>query len=206
MHFTITSLYVVCVHSGHPPCQSEGRRFAVGASGLLGNGCLAHPSLHRSLSRIRVKCSPSCWSITGLPCPSLTRSGIPISEFLPENDVQSLLFRQRMGAIRREAFYRNKIMSKAVPSAVHAIPSVPRSGHLFLFCNQSRNRLKNYSGMATDFGFARNDWNGVASAGRKRKLKAIESGSPTRNSRCFWEGLIWREPERKIGIDTKEKT
>jgi hypothetical protein len=95
VHFTITSLYVVCVHSGLPPCQSECRRFAVGASGLLGTGCLAHPSLHRSLSRIRVKCSPSCWSIAGLPCPSLTRSGIPISEFLPENDVQSLLFRQK---------------------------------------------------------------------------------------------------------------
>jgi hypothetical protein len=29
-----------------------------------------------------------------------------------------------MGVIRREAFYRNKIMSNAVPSAVHAIPSV----------------------------------------------------------------------------------
>src|ERR1700693_1067986 len=66
--------------------------------------------------------------------------------------------------------------------------------------------LKYYSGMATDFGFARNDWNGVASAGRKKRLKAIESGSPTRNSRCFWEGLIWREPEQKIGTDTKKKT
>jgi hypothetical protein len=30
-----------------------------------------------------------------------------------------------MGVIRREAFfYRNKIMSNAVPSAVHTIPSV----------------------------------------------------------------------------------
>jgi hypothetical protein len=27
-----------------------------------------------------------------------------------------------------------------------------------------------------------------------------------RNSRCFWEGLIWREPERKIGVDTKKNT
>ena len=64
---------------------------------------------------------------------------------------------------------------------------------------------KYYFGMATDFGFARNGWSGVASAGRTKKLKATESGSPTRNSRCFWEGLIWREPERKIGIDTKKK-
>jgi hypothetical protein len=66
--------------------------------------------------------------------------------------------------------------------------------------------LKYYSGTATDFGFARNGWRGVASAGRKRRLKATESGSPTRNSRCFWEELIWREPELKIGIDTKKKT
>jgi hypothetical protein len=66
--------------------------------------------------------------------------------------------------------------------------------------------LKYYSGTATDFGFAQNGWSGVASAGRKKRLKATESGSPTRNSRCFWEGLIWREPERKIGIDTKKKT
>src|SRR5258707_638400 len=65
---------------------------------------------------------------------------------------------------------------------------------------------KYYSGTATDYGFARNDCSGVASAGRKRRLKATESGSPMRNSCCFWEGLIWREPERKIGIDTKKKT
>src|SRR3984957_12480569 len=65
--------------------------------------------------------------------------------------------------------------------------------------------LKYCSGPATDYGFARNGWSGVASAGRKRRLKATESGSPTRNSRCFWEGLIWREPELKIGIDTKKK-
>jgi len=52
----------------------------------------------------------------------------------------------------------------------------PRSGHLFLFCNQSRNRLKYYSGTATDFGFAQNGWSGVASTGRKRRLKATESG------------------------------
>jgi hypothetical protein len=65
---------------------------------------------------------------------------------------------------------------------------------------------KYYFGMATDFGFARNGWSGVASAGRKKRLKATESGSPTRNSRCFWAGLIWRERERKIGIDTKKKT
>ena len=64
---------------------------------------------------------------------------------------------------------------------------------------------KCYSGTATDFGFAQNGWSGVASAGRKRRLRATESGSPMRNSRCFWEGLIWREPERKIGIDTKKK-
>jgi hypothetical protein len=38
--------------------------------------------------------------------------------------------------------------------------------------------LKYYSGMATDFGFARNDWNGVASAGRKRKLKATGQAHP----------------------------
>src|SRR6476619_7289397 len=66
--------------------------------------------------------------------------------------------------------------------------------------------LKYYSGMATDFGFARSGWRGVASAGPKRRLKASESGSPMRNSRCFWEGLISREPERKIGIATKKKT
>src|SRR6516225_7343519 len=66
--------------------------------------------------------------------------------------------------------------------------------------------LKYYSGTATDFGFARNGWSGVASAGRKRRLRATESGSPMRNSRCFWEGLIWSEPERKIGTATKKKT
>src|SRR4029077_20421641 len=65
--------------------------------------------------------------------------------------------------------------------------------------------LKYYSGMATDFGFAQNGWSGVASVGRKRRLKATESGSPMRNSRCFWEGLICREPELKIGIATKKK-
>src|SRR6476660_4253771 len=64
--------------------------------------------------------------------------------------------------------------------------------------------LKYCSGMVTDFGFAQNDWSGVASAGRKRRLKATESDSPMRSSRCFWEGLIWREPELKIGIDTKK--
>jgi hypothetical protein len=66
--------------------------------------------------------------------------------------------------------------------------------------------LKYYSGTATDFGFAQNGWRGVASAGRKRRLKATESGSRMRNSRCFWEELIWRKPEPKIGIDTKKKT
>src|SRR5271166_1646710 len=64
---------------------------------------------------------------------------------------------------------------------------------------------KYYSGTATDFGFVQNGWSGVASTGRKRRLRASESGSPRRNSPCFWEGLIWREPERKIGIATKKK-
>jgi hypothetical protein len=36
--------------------------------------------------------------------------------------------------------------------------------------------LKYYSGMATDFGVAQNGWSGVASAGRKRRLKVSESG------------------------------
>src|ERR1700722_5867571 len=66
--------------------------------------------------------------------------------------------------------------------------------------------LKYYSGTATDYGFARNGWRGVALAGRERRLKATESGSPTRNWRCFWGGLIWRKPGRKIGTDTKKKT
>src|SRR6516165_5484568 len=65
---------------------------------------------------------------------------------------------------------------------------------------------KYYSGTATDFGFVQNGWSGVASAGPKRSLRATKSGSPMRNSRCFWEGLIWREPERKIGTATKKKT
>jgi hypothetical protein len=53
---------------------------------------------------------------------------------------------------------------------------------------------------------ASNGWSGGASAGREMRTKATESGSHTRNWRCFWEGLIWRKLELKIGIDTKKKT
>jgi hypothetical protein len=56
----------------------------------------------------------------------------------------------------------------------------PRSDHLFYSATNRGIGLKYYSGMATDFGFARNGWSGVASAGRKRRLEPTESGSPTR--------------------------
>src|SRR6266436_2558175 len=80
-------------------------------------------------------------------------------------------------------------------------------GAAICFCSATNRVIgsRYCSGTATDYGFARNDWSGVASAGRQKRLKATESDSPMRNSRCFWEGLIWREPELKIGTDKKKK-
>ena len=42
----------------------------------------------------------------------------------------------------------------------------PLSGHLYLFCNAQRNRLKFFFGTEPDFGCARNDYPKGASLGR----------------------------------------
>jgi len=49
----------------------------------------------------------------------------------------------------------------------------PLSGHVFLFCNGQRNRLKLVSGMAVVCGCARKDWRRENFAGRK--LAAIRT-------------------------------
>jgi transposase len=59
----------------------------------------------------------------------------------------------------------------------------PLSGHVFLFSNAQRNRLKLLF------------W-----AGLKRKARKAKSPSATKNSCCFWAVSIWRRPVVAHGI------
>jgi predicted RNA-binding Zn ribbon-like protein len=59
----------------------------------------------------------------------------------------------------------------------------PLSGHLFLFTNRTRTRLKAWCGMAADYGCARSVWSEVAFSGRRRK-RLIACRCGPKNWRC----------------------
>ena len=82
----------------------------------------------------------------------------------------------------------------------------PRSGHLFLFCNQSRNRLKilfwDGNGLwvcAKRLERGRFSWPREETQGDRVRLTHEELT-------LLLGGIDLERPERKIGIDTKKKT
>ena len=54
----------------------------------------------------------------------------------------------------------------------------PLSGHIFLFCNAQRNRLKLL------FWYARSVWRRAASGGPRQRAKKVKSPSAMKNSCC----------------------
>src|SRR6266481_5659653 len=58
-----------------------------------------------------------------------------------------------------------------------------------------------YSGTAAAYGFARNDYQRAASAGRVRTKSKCGLASATRNWRCSWVGSKWGGRGAKTGIE-----
>jgi transposase len=66
----------------------------------------------------------------------------------------------------------------------------PLSGHVFLFSNAQRNRLKLLFWDGSGCGYAPNAWRKGAFAGRKPQVRNAKSCSATKNSYCFWAASI----------------
>ena len=64
----------------------------------------------------------------------------------------------------------------------------PLSGHVFLFSNAQRNRMKLIYWDGSGFGYARNGSREGVSVGRGRRQGRRRSCSATKKWRCWWAG------------------
>ena len=76
----------------------------------------------------------------------------------------------------------------------------PLSGHVFLFANAQRNRLKLLFWMAADSGAAPNAWRRAGSGGPRPRVKKRKSRSAMKSSCCWSAASIWRRPGSAHGI------